>query len=88
MRITDHYAIAHISSGDASTADRRRHLNRPSAAAYVKRGDPVPDVIVMNMLYKRVKEQARKVDTSSTAFPHRRTGGTASVVVKGLAVAV
>jgi adenylate kinase len=90
VRIADHFGVTHISSGDLL----RRHIAEStsigrSAAAYVKRGDLVPDVIVMNMLYKPVKDAGSRGGYILDGFPRTvEQAETAYLVAKGLGVAV
>jgi adenylate kinase len=55
VRITEHFGITHISSGDLL----RKHMSEGTAIGraveeYVRRGDLVPDALIMDMLRKPV----------------------------------
>jgi adenylate kinase len=90
VHISDHFGIPHISSGDLL----RQHIAEATsigraAAAYVKAGDLVPDQIVMNMLFKPVKDAGSQGGYVLDGFP--RTVEQAEIayrVAEGLGVAV
>ena len=55
VRVAEHFGLAHISSGDLL----RQHVAKGTATGraaheFIRRGDLVPDSIVMDMLYKPV----------------------------------
>lgn len=72
-RLAAHYGIAHISSGDLFR--REVEAGTPigrEAAAYVKRGDLVPDRLVLEMLAGPVVEAAAAGGYVLDGFPRTR----------------
>jgi adenylate kinase len=70
VRLAEHYGIAHISSGDLL----RRHVAENttigrSVAACIRRGDLVPDGIVMDILRKPVEAATRDGGYILDGFP-------------------
>jgi adenylate kinase len=90
VHIADHFGVAHISSGDLL----RHHVKQGtsigrSVAEYVKRGDLVPDGIVMDILYKPVTEASRKGGYVLDGFPRTvQQAEAAYLVAKNLGVSV
>ena len=87
VRVAEHYAIAHISSGDLL----REHISHETsigraAREFVSRGDLVPDSVVLDMLYKPVAAATdaggyvldgfpRTVEQAETAYRTAREHG-------------
>lgn len=70
MVIAEHFGITHISSGELL----RRHIGQQtsvgrSAAAYVSRGDLVPDGMVMDILRKPVEAASKQGGYILDGFP-------------------
>jgi adenylate kinase len=70
VRISDHFGIAHISSGDLL----REHVSQGTAIGrtvqeYLAKGDLVPDGIVMDVLRKPVETAARQGGYVLDGFP-------------------
>jgi adenylate kinase len=70
VHLAQHYGITHISSGDLL----RRHITENttigrSVAAYIHRGDLVPDSIVMDMLREPVEAATRRGGYILDGFP-------------------
>ena len=76
VRVAHHFGLAHVSSGDLL----RDHVAKGTAIGraaqeYVRRGDLVPDSIVMDMLYKPVSAASRGVRLRARRLSaNRRTG--------------
>jgi adenylate kinase len=73
-RLAEHYGVAHLSSGDLF----RREVAAGSqigvrAAAYVARGDLVPDEVVLEMLAGPILEAAAQGGFVLDGFPRNRT---------------
>lgn len=72
-RLAEHYGVAHLSSGDLF----RREVAAGSqigrrAAAYVARGDLVPDDVVLEMLARPILEAAAEGGFVLDGFPRNR----------------
>jgi adenylate kinase len=70
VRIAEHFGLTHISSGDLL----RKHIGDGTsigrlAADYVRRGDLVPDAVVMDMLYKPVQAATERGGYVLDGFP-------------------
>ena len=70
VRVAHHFGLAHISSGDLL----RDHVAKGTAIGraaqeYVRRGDLVPDSIVMDMLYKPVSAASAASGYVLDGFP-------------------
>jgi adenylate kinase len=90
VHIAKHFGVAHISSGDLL----RRHVKEGTSIGrsvqdYVKRGDLVPDGIVMDILYKPVTEASRSGGYVLDGFPRTvEQAQAAYLVAKNLGVSV
>jgi adenylate kinase len=90
VHIADHFGVAHISSGELL----REHVRRGTSIGrqvegYIKRGDLVPDGIVMDILYKPVTEASRKGGYVLDGFPRTvEQAEAAYLVAKNLGVSV
>jgi adenylate kinase len=72
-RLAGHYAIAHISSGDLLRRNVTEGTNLGKiAAAYLSRGDLVPDDLVIEMLTVPVLEAYRSGGFVLDGFPRTR----------------
>lgn len=69
-RLAEHYGIAHLSSGDLfrSEVEAGTAIGR-QAAAYLDRGDLVPDALVLEMLARPVLEAAGRGGYVLDGFP-------------------
>lgn len=70
VRVAEHFGLAHVSSGDLL----REHVAKGTAIGraareYVRRGDLVPDSIVMDMLYKPVSAASAAAGYVLDGFP-------------------
>jgi adenylate kinase len=90
VHIAEHFGVAHISSGELL----RDHMKRGTSIGravqeYVRRGDLVPDGIVMDMLYKPVTEASRAGGYVLDGFPRTvKQAEAAYLVAKNLGVSV
>lgn len=84
VRIAGHYGIAHISSGDLL----RRHVADgttigQTVAGCMRRGDLVPDTIVMDILRKPVEAAARRGGYILDGFPRTVAQAQAAYQIAG-----
>jgi adenylate kinase len=90
VRIAEHFGIAHISSGDLL----RRHVAEGTSIGrtvqeYMKRGDLVPDGIVMDVLRKPVEAASRAGGYALDGFPRTvEQAKAAYLVAKNLGASV
>ena len=90
VRIADHFGVAHISSGDLL----RKHVKEGTAVGriaqeYMKRGDLVPDGIVMDILRKPVVEASKRGGYVLDGFPRTvEQAEAAYLVARDLGVSV
>jgi adenylate kinase len=90
VRIAEHFGVAHISSGDLL----RRHVKEGtsigrSVQEYVKRGDLVPDGIVMDILRKPVVQASEAGGYVLDGFPRTvEQAEAAYLVARDLGVSV
>jgi adenylate kinase len=70
MRLSEHFGIPHISSGDLLRyhVTNKTKLGR-AAQAYVSKGDLVPDQLVMDMLYRPVRMASAQGGYVLDGFP-------------------
>jgi adenylate kinase len=89
-RLAEHFGVTHISSGDLL----RKHVTEGTplgqqVQAYVRRGDLVPDSVVMDMLYKPVLAAGQSGGYILDGFPRTvEQAHTAYLVARELGVAV
>lgn len=90
VRIAEHFGITHISSGDLL----RRHIadgttTGQTVAEYIRRGDLVPDSIVMDILRKPVEVASREGGYVLDGFPRTvQQAEAAYLIAKGLGASV
>ena len=83
-RLSEHFGIPHISSGDLLRyhVTNNTKLGR-AAQSYVSRGDLVPDQLVMDMLYQPVKQASEDGGYVLDGFPRTVEQAEAAYAVAG-----